>query len=187
MPTFVPLKPGETVSRRPRLHSIFALAARAWGISCEQIRSKSRQKLYINARHTAFLVASEFNYTHEAIAEAAGLGCHTTVTHGVHKARYMVQYDPEFADQVQALRDMVRDPAFEETEIERRDRQNQEASLRELRAAIALEKERKDELARRKRARFDNSDQMFSRQAKDNDGVRDASRDFAALLQSALG
>lgn len=184
MPTFVQLKDGEKINQRPRLSNIVSLAARVWGLSRDQIRARSRKQILVNARHTAFLVASEWFYTQEEMAAEAGLACHTSVCHGINKARFMERYDPQYRDKVQTLRDLVRNITGDiDEEEEALARENRERSVREIMAAIKLEKERADELARRKRDKFDNSDQMFSKQAQAEDDIRDASRDFAARLR----
>lgn len=186
MPKFAPIKEGEIIKPRPRLSKIFTLAATAWGITYQEIQSRCRKQLFVNARHSAFLIASEWLYSQQEIADAIGLDCHTTVCHGVKKASYLEQYDLQYGDKVRQIRQLVLSaPDDVEEEIERVARENRERSVREILAAIKLEQDRADEIARRKRALFDNSDPMFKKQAEEQDSLRDASRDFAKLLEAA--
>ena len=76
---------------------ILDAAARACGLSYDDVMRRCRKAELVEARHAAMLAMHRHGFTYPQIADACHLTDHTTVVHGVRKAANLERDDPGFA------------------------------------------------------------------------------------------
>lgn len=68
------------------------------GVTASQIKSRSRRREVVNARHIyCYVLKTETNMTLKAIGETLNGRDHTTVLNSVNKGRWYVEAEPEMA------------------------------------------------------------------------------------------
>lgn len=83
--------------------------ARSFGLTVDQLRSKSRQRQLANARAVAmYLERSLLDLAYTQIGQRFGGRDHSTVIHSIQKVERQLEDDPEFRAEVDALRARLR-------------------------------------------------------------------------------
>ena len=168
--------------RKARVDDIITLAARIWKVDRSDILGPARNRIVIRPRHAVCLVGREFGHSFNQIAAKLNRDDHTTIRNGYLKAMDLAKRDADYGEQIDRLRRLARtsEPyVLERLEAVRR------AAARIPDRVVIEEPEDAPEPLILPRNLFDNSDEMFCRQARAENSMKRASEAFAELLQGA--
>jgi len=91
------LSPGRT------LKAVIRNAAQGFGVEIEQMVGKDRSPFIVRPRFAASLVLYELGHSFNTIGRALGGRDHSTVRHGVNRARDIAASDPSYSAAIDAL------------------------------------------------------------------------------------
>lgn len=92
------------VQKKASIATIIELSAKLFKIPVSDLRFGGSRKFHVMPRYAVALVATEQGHSSQKIATALGDYDHTTILHGIRKAKAVMQSEREYRDCIDWLR-----------------------------------------------------------------------------------